>query len=151
MMTSPHIPIKFRQRHGDPRLREFKDGIQPRNDFPSEARAVPSVEGEEGRVGFREDVGAEGGDGDVVAEFLDFVGAAGGGAEDFEDHAGGVGEERIARHRHTDDHSIRIVESLFTRTEGDEELKIATSGEAGFPGELVLSQIGKVPRDALVV
>ncbi len=106
---------------------------------------------EDGGIGFREDVGLQGWDGEVVAEFLDFVIATGVGAEDFEDHARGIGEERVTWYGNADDHTIGVIECFFVLAEGDAEFEVAAGGEAGFSGELSLSEIEEISCDSLMV
>lgn len=99
---------------------------------------VPIKFGEgEGNAGFREDGGFQGRKGEIVAEFLDLVVAPGVGAKDFENHARGIGEKRVARHRHANDHSIGGVEGFLALAERNAKLEVAAGGKAGLPGELV--------------
>ncbi len=76
--ASTHVSIEFGQGEGNAGFGKIEDGVRPGEGFPPEARAVLAVQGEEGGFRFREDVGSQGGNGEVVAEFLDSVVAEGG-------------------------------------------------------------------------
>jgi hypothetical protein len=106
---------------------------------------------EKWRFGYRENVGLERGNRDVVTKFLRLINAAGGRAEDFENHARGVSEKCVARHRHADDHAVRAVKCLIAPDERHIELKIATGGETGAIGEFSPDETGKIPGDAVMV
>jgi hypothetical protein len=56
-----HVPVEFRQRDGNADFWEIEDGVQPGECFPVEARADAAMQCEEGRFGFRENVGFQGG------------------------------------------------------------------------------------------
>ena len=75
-----HIFEKVLEGDGEFDFGEGECFIEAGYDFAFEGFSVPTVEGEGGGFGLGEDVGLEGGDGEVVAIFLGLVGAAGGRA-----------------------------------------------------------------------
>ncbi len=150
-VASTDIPVEFDEGNRETGFGKIEDGVWTGKSFPPEFRAFATVNSDEGSVRFCEEVGLQGGNGEVVAELLDFIIAARGGAENFENHAWGFGEERVAGHRQADDHCIRIVEGLIARSKRHLKFEIAAGWKIGFSCQLVASEPHEVSGDALMI